>query len=197
MSRAHLSVFRIFYLLIFSFCCCLVTQAQMRAKPKGDSYTYIIYIDQPVAGQNVAYRIVSLFPFDVDVGHTWWELKTSSKDKLSSELQAVVNQPVGYYPLGGVSPASPSAQGRFVMPDTGHEVDVKREYKLTEDELRKGLEFTRALQLSPGTYNLDSNNCTDAAIAAGRAAGQNIPGAHGTWPGGGGNNPGTLGELLR
>ena len=50
---------------------------------------------------------------------------------------------------------------------------------------------------NPGTYDLNTNNCTDAAIGAGAAVGISVPDTQGTWPFGGGSNPGDLGEDLR
>jgi len=47
------------------------------------------------------------------------------------------------------------------------------------------------------TYHLDLYNCTDFAIGIGNAAGLNLPESDGTWPGGGGSNPGTLGSHIR
>ena len=42
-----------------------------------------------------------------------------------------------------------------------------------------------------------SNNCTDAALGAAAAAGVSINATTGIWQGGGGHNPGDLGEDLR
>lgn len=47
------------------------------------------------------------------------------------------------------------------------------------------------------TYHLDNYNCTDFAIEIGNLGGLNLPEANGSWIGGGGSNPGTLGQYLR
>ena len=50
----------------------------------------------------------------------------------------------------------------------------------------------------PGyNYDLNSNNCSSFAIRALRSAGINLPFTMGTWPNGGGYNPGDLGEDIR
>lgn len=46
-------------------------------------------------------------------------------------------------------------------------------------------------------YNLDTNNCTDYGLMAARKAGIVIGSCYGIWPGGGGDNPGALGQRLR
>lgn len=47
-----------------------------------------------------------------------------------------------------------------------------------------------------GTYDLDNYNCTDFAIELGNLGGLGLPEANGTWPGGGGSNPGALGLYI-
>lgn len=46
-------------------------------------------------------------------------------------------------------------------------------------------------------YHLNGYNCTNFARDVGNVAGMNIPSAWGYYPGGGGQNPGGLGEVLR
>ena len=47
------------------------------------------------------------------------------------------------------------------------------------------------------TYDLNTYNCTDFGIEIGNLGGLNLPNCNGTWPGGSGSNPGTLGEYIR
>lgn len=47
------------------------------------------------------------------------------------------------------------------------------------------------------TYHLDNYNCTDFALEIGNTVGFNLPNCNGTWLGGGGSNPGTLGMVIR
>lgn len=49
----------------------------------------------------------------------------------------------------------------------------------------------------PTTYNLNSYNCTDFGMSVSKLAGLSIPSAHGSWPGGSGDNPGQLGQNIR
>lgn len=46
-------------------------------------------------------------------------------------------------------------------------------------------------------YNLSNNNCTDLAISTLNHIGLSIPDSYGSWPFGGGSNPGNLGEEIR
>lgn len=49
----------------------------------------------------------------------------------------------------------------------------------------------------PTTYNLNDYNCTDYALNVIKKGGFSLPDNSGTWPGGGGFNPGNLGQDLR
>lgn len=46
-------------------------------------------------------------------------------------------------------------------------------------------------------YNLNTNNCADFSIQMRNLAGLNLPDTFGTWPGGGGSNPGQLGQVIK
>lgn len=76
-----------------------------------------------------------------------------------------------------------------------HEVD--HEWKISLLQLLNGLQYAQQLYNNPGTYNLNTHNCTDMALGAATAVGVTIQAAQGTWPKGGGFNPGDLGEDLR
>lgn len=174
--------------------------AQVQSTPSGDPYRLIIYVDQPGAGgDRDPYEVLSLHPLNVDVGHSWWKFKVdaSKLSLISSDLQPFANQPVGYYPAHGVGFFQTTDDGKLKMPDTAHSPEVHKTYALTKEQIEAGLTYTKNLHDTPGTYDLNSHNCTDATIQAGIAAGQNIPATHGTWPNGGGCNPGDLGEDLR
>ena len=169
------------------------------------SSTLIIYVDQPGAGGDrdpyeFGFSGNKKIDLNVDVGHTFWAFNCSYPDIIQDEkLRYIVNQSVGYYPLTPVSLSDPSSTGRLMVPDNdhiaGHEVDHTWEISLTR--LLAGLQYSRQLLDNPGTYNLNSNNCTDAALGAAAAAGVSINATTGIWQGGGGHNPGDLGEDLR
>ncbi len=157
-----------------------------------------IFADQPGAGGDRDPYELTLS--GADVGHTFWRFLSSHPSILPSALQAYANQYIGYYPATGVNPyTSPTANGLFVMPDTthlaAHEVDYT--WIISPNQLIDGLEYCEALDDTPGTYNLNTHNCTDGGINAGVAAGVSVSDTAGVWPGGGGSNPGDLGEDLR
>jgi hypothetical protein len=77
------------------------------------------------------------------------------------------------------------------------QVDVDYTWEISIRQLVNGLKYCKALKGAPGTFDLNTNNCTDATIKAGSAAGISVPDTTGKWPGGGGSNPGDLGEDLR
>jgi hypothetical protein len=170
------------------------------------SSKFIIYVDQPGAGgDRDPYELGfsgegKKVDLDVDVGHAFWAFNCSYQDAVQDErLRYLVNKQVGYYPSTTVSLSDPSSPGRLIVPDiahlAGHEVDHMWEISLTQ--LLAGLRYSRQLLDNPGTYNLNSNNCTDAALGAAAAVGIFINATTGTWQGGGGHNSGDLGEDLR
>lgn len=156
-----------------------------------------IFTDQPGAGGDR--DPFETPPWPPDVGHTFWRFHGSHPSVLPSDYQSYVNQYIGYYPASGVSPFSPTATGLFVMPDTGHvgAAEVNYTWHITPKQLIGGLQYSKGLDDAPGTYNLNTHNCTDAGIQAGAAAGVTVPDTPGSWIGGGGSNPGDLGEDLR
>ena len=156
---------------------------------------FMIFADQPGSGGDR--DTFESPPWPPDPGHTIWCFNCAPTSLLSPELKPYANQFIGYYPASEVSPISPSCDGSFVMPDTtaGHEVNYT--WFIKWDQLIAGLEYSKALHDSPGTYNLNTHNCTDAGINAGSAAGVAVPDTSGSWVGGGGSNPGDLGEDLR
>ena len=102
-------------------------------------------------------------------------------------------------PTTTVSLSDPSSPGRLIVPDIAHlaEHEVDHMWEISLTQLLAGLRYSRQLLDNPGTYNLNSNNCTDAALGAAAAVGIFINATTGTWQGGGGHNSGDLGEDLR
>jgi len=165
---------------------------------------FTIYVDQPGAGGDRDTWEYNPFP-TVDVGHTWW--KFSILPNNSAELEEIItdtslheyiNKTAGYYPTTEVRPGSSSSPGKLKTPDNSHEINSSQIFSIsTFDKFIKGLNYTKNLDNSPGTYNLNTNNCTDAGINAGTLVGVAIKDTQGEWLGGGGSNPGDLGEDLR
>ena len=168
----------------------------------------IIYVDQPgTGGDRDPYEVVfvstgrkKVEDVNVDVGHTFWAYTCTHQDAVKDEqLRQYANQPTGFYPIDSVSPSNPSQPGELIIPDNTHMAahEVEHKWDISLYDLQNGLRYSKDLHDNPGTYNLNSNNCTDAAIDAAAAVGISINTQQGTWPGGGGRNPGDLGEDLK
>jgi len=142
--------------------------------------TVTIYADQPVAGSSTAWRAVGT---DIDVGHTYISIQQDGKTRV-----------IGYYPKNPVYPTLPTSPSTFTN-DSVHSYDVKYSKNVSGDKLCDMLAYIKSG--IPATYNLDTFNCTTFAITAVNKAGLGIPANTGTWPGGGGCNPGVLGENLK
>ena len=162
------------------------------------SSTFTIFVDQPgTGGDRDPFELVN---DEIDVGHAFWKYEVSYPEHvLEQEVSFFANKTMGYYPATSVKPLSPSAAGCLVIPDISHmdTYEVEKTWQISLDNLMRGLDYARNLHSNPGRYDLNNNNCTDAAIAAGAAVGVVVPATRGTWPLGGGSNPGDLGEDLR
>lgn len=143
--------------------------------------TFTIYVDQPTANSSDSW---SGSPNDPDVGHTFIAIQ-----------QGDIRRVFGYYPRTNVnpvtSPSDPSAFGN----DQGHVFDVAVRIPINASQLQTIIK--NSINASTSTYNLNTFNCTDFAIKMGNFAGLNLPNSYGTWPGGGGSNPGQLGQNIR
>lgn len=143
--------------------------------------TFTIYVDQPTANSSSSW---SGAPNDPDVGHTFIAIQ-----------QGDIRRVFGYYPRTNVnpvtSPSDPSAFGN----DQGHTFDVAVSVPINASQLQTII--NSSVNSSTSTYNLNSFNCTDFAIKMANLAGLNLQDSYGTWPGGGGSNPGQLGQNIR
>jgi hypothetical protein len=143
--------------------------------------TFTIYVDQPTANSSSSW---SGAPNDPDVGHTFIAIQ-----------QGDIRRVFGYYPRTEVnpitSPSDPSAFGN----DQGHVFDVAVKISINASQLQTII--NSSVNSSTSTYNLNSYNCTDFAIKMANLAGLNLSDSYGTWPGGGGSNPGQLGQNIR
>lgn len=142
---------------------------------------FTIYVKQPTANSGVSWSGSSTDP---DVGHTFIAIQQGNTRRV-----------FGYYPDGTVdpylSPSDPPAFGN----DQGHLFDVALSIPINPSQLQNIISTSE--NAISTTYNLNTNNCTDFAIQTGNLAGLNLPDAFGTWPGGGGSNPGQLGQVIR
>lgn len=148
----------------------------LKCLDKNSEAIITVYTNQPIPNSTSAHY----YNF---VGHTFISITQGSNTNV-----------IGYYPqsnwVNPVNPASESALG-----DNGHE-----EYNvsiLTTVNASTLNSIIDTIANSNPNYDLNSYNCTDFAIEIGNLAGMNLPEANGTWPSGGGSNPGTLGEYIR
>ncbi len=116
------------------------------------------------------------------VGHTFVAIQ-----------QGGVTRVFGFYPGSGVNPMNPSASS-VLVDDSGHAYHVSIEITVNASQLTNVINTAIGYT---GTYNLNSYNCTDFGIGIAAAAGVTLPDTYGSWPGGGGSNPGNLGQDLR
>jgi hypothetical protein len=91
---------------------------------------------------------------------------------------------------------SPSVPGE-VRDDSKHSWNLKKEFQITDkqyDAVKKSVEKD---EKKPPQYDLNTNNCTDWVEQKAATGGVTLPDTQGSWPGGGGSNPGQLGEELK
>jgi hypothetical protein len=107
-----------------------------------------------------------------------------------------ITRNVGFYPKTPVSPFSPATQGQLSNDDE-HEYDISLTIEMDNSKFFTLLDFISHGNDPGYNYDLNSNNCSSFAIRAIRSTGINLPFNPGTWPNGGGFNPGDLGEDIR
>lgn len=150
------------------------------------SATLTLYVDQPKPGTRKTWAGNPLFGTDnVDVGHTFIGIE-----------QGGIKRYFGFYPDGGVDPkaSSPSNSGAAMF-DSSHTWDVSVSTTISGSQLSDVIDYV--VDNASSTYNLETYNCTDFAISTYNKSGAALPDSYGSWPGGGGSNPGDLGEDLR
>ena len=142
---------------------------------------FTIYADQPIANSSAPYTGGIL---NTDVGHTFIALE-----------QGNIRRLIGFYPKKAVRPIlNPETTGMFVD-NSDHEFEVSVTKPIDAAQLQKIISETKLF--INNDYNLNTNNCTDYGLMAARKAGISIGSCFGTWTGGGGDNPGALGQRLR
>jgi hypothetical protein len=148
------------------------------------TYTVTLCVAQPILGERDSY---SSAMSGVNVGHTFLTFQ-------QNEGGVVTTRSMGFYPNGIVTPGEPRAFGSLNN-DQGHIYNVSLTYTTT------GTQFMNILNsFSNGNtvnYDLNTNNCTTWALSALSAGGINVNTTPGSWPFGGGDDPGDLGEDIR
>jgi RHS repeat-associated protein len=168
---------------------------------KASSYRMTIYVDQPgKGGDDDTWEYGdggSLFGSG-DTGHAFVKLEVSYEDGTTKSVA------FGFYPKNKMA-VVPGVKDETagVLKDQGvdesgkpqHPAEVAYSRELYADQFKSVMNFVSGNENS--RFNLNTNNCTDFAMGAAKAGGIKMPDAKGTWPGGGGNNPGVLGENLK
>lgn len=153
----------------------------------GKKYELYVLVDQPGTGGDRDTFEGLTAP---DVGHTFVKLIKTNVD--GTKVEAVL----GFYPANSVNPLTGVIEvAGELVDDKGHTSEVQANKILTHDQFFAALAYIEKNRTRK--YNLDTYNCTDFAIEVAGAAGWNIKSKKGVWPGGGGHNPGDLGEDLR
>ncbi|MFT4202600.1 MAG: 4Fe-4S dicluster domain-containing protein [Chitinophagaceae bacterium] len=142
-----------------------------------------IYVDQPISHTRKTYDIFN----PTNVGHAFVSITQTIGGQTFTRTW-------GFYPKSFVTPINPNSPGVFVD-NEAHFYDIALTVNITAGQTNAIL--TDAMDNLGGTYNLNTNNCTDYAIHVMELAGIFINPHSGTWPGGGGFNPGDLGEDIR
>ena len=145
---------------------------------KAQGATLTVYAAQPQPNNSVAYN-------GTYVGHAFISLSQGGQTKV-----------IGYYPISNniyplINPSGKSVYGN----DTSHGYNVSYSKNISSAQLSSIVNYINSKDGS--TYHLDNYNCTDFAIEVGNLGGMNLPDSYGTWPQGGGSNPGALGQHLR
>lgn len=141
--------------------------------------TITIYVDQPIPNSSDAWKATLS---GAVVGHTFVSITQGNNTSV-----------FGFYPNGDPNPYSPTKPG-VMGNDSGEAYDVSISTTVSGSVLETILNYSINYN---STYNLNTYNCSDFGIEIGNLAGLNLPDAFGTWPGGGGSNPGALGQHIR
>lgn len=143
--------------------------------------TFTLYVKQPKANKSDTWSGAVWNP---NVGHTFISIS-----------QENITRVIGLYPGSSVNPYSdnPSASS-LLVDNAGDDFDVSLTINITASQLST---LRSEITSNNSNYNLNTNNCTDFGIKMGNLFSMNIPDSIGKWPGGGGSNPGNLGQDIR
>lgn len=152
----------------------------------GKSYQLVIHVDQPGKGGD---RDTYEYNKGTDPGHAFVTLNRRNTDGTTD------SKTFGYYPYPqSVNPLASEENGK-IRDNFGHEQEVVQTRGITEKNFNDILNFVESKKNT--RYDLNINNCTDFVINVAAVAGIKLPRTKGTWPNGGGVNPGDLGQDLR
>jgi hypothetical protein len=144
------------------------------------SASLTIYVDQPVSNSSDTWTWDGDRP---DVGHTFLTI-----------TQGEYTRSFGFYPDGGVTPKFSPSNSSVLKDDSDHSYDVSIQLSISSTQLTS---IYSDITSANSTYNLNAYNCADFAFDISSSGGLTLPDTYGSWPGGGGSNPGNLGEDIR
>lgn len=139
-----------------------------------------LYVEQPKPNSRDTWTGSKLNP---NVGHTFVSI-----------TQGGITRNIGFYPNGRIYPTLKPSANSVLRNDSEHIYHVSVSTNITSSQLSS---VVNNISNFNSTYNLDSYNCTDFGIEIANSVGMNIPDTRGTWDGGGGSNPGDLGQDIR
>ena len=160
---------------------------------KSDCY-FKIYVDQPGNGNNR--NTFKFYGFDnIDTGHVFIEVGNSKTGEVITR---------GFYPDLGGARRKTLIEGKItkgkVFDDSSYnkdKIDVEKSFSISEYDFYVTKTSILQDEACPPLYQLSNYNCTNWAVDKATKIGLNIPQTIGSWPLGGGLNPGDLGEDLR
>ncbi len=159
---------------------------QLQQDSAAARYAILIQVKQPEHGKRRIFKGLG------NVGHTFITLIRYNSDNSLSGCSFGL-YPKKNYPLAG-SPFFPVTPPLF-RDDSKHDWDELVGKFISK---RRFIAICNALiAYEARRYNLNSNNCTDFALAIGTLCGISFSDTHGSWPfGGNGDNPACLGQSI-
>ncbi len=153
-------------------------------------YTITVCVDQPKPGQRDAWSFSNSDGSSgnpSNVGHTFMILTETTPT-------GTTTRNIGFYPSGKAFPGSPNSPGVLIN-NQEHGYNISLTITMTNSQFFSAINYLSATQNA--VYDLNSNNCTSYTLGALNSVGISLPATQGTWSGGGGYDPGDLGEDIR
>ena len=157
-------------------------------------YTFTVNVDMPGDGSVNAPLIVTLREDGVtyyDVGHASWKFNCSQFSILRNDWSAYIGVSAGTYPTENecVMPTvnernekvivPRTVGGKYQSPDDSHPIEVTKTWYLTKDAFLNGILCCQDKKLASENktlkYNPFLNNCVNAVVEVGAAAGIQVP----------------------
>jgi len=174
---------------------CVLSDPLWWIDPLGLKKVLRVYVDQPGSGgDRDPYEFGDGGSKDksgLDVGHTFVEVVDTDTGETTGKS--------GLYPAPNATihpKNSPKGPG-VVRDDTDHPFDASKEFELTDDGYDRARDKIARDKANPPEYDLNGRNCTGWGLECAHEAGVEIRTKKGKWYGGGGPNPGDLGQDLR